>query len=129
MFHNLSMNNLTHKIINEPVKGFILDFLNRGDEVTLVLIVFLVVLVIQFVLVLILYKANKASVVKIKSLEGLFKATADKALSIKKRADVVTYQDIVARLKKGEKAFQIAQEVNINLNELEALERVLKAIK
>ncbi len=129
MLHNLFMSNLASETISQPLKQVLLDFIIRGDQVTLFLIIFLIIFLIQFVLVFILYKLNKNSAVKIIGLESLLEATGDRVSSIKKGIDVVTYQDIVARLKKGEKAFQIAQEVNINLNELEALEKVLKAIK
>lgn len=125
------MSNLSSELISEPVRraaaGFFQMFVGE-NQIILFLILFLVIFLIQFGLVFLLYKSNRESAIKITDLESLLGITADRVLSIKERTDAVTYQDVVERFKTGQTSHQIAQEVNVSLKELEALERILKTI-
>ncbi|MGH1467756.1 MAG: hypothetical protein ACRBBP_02615 [Bdellovibrionales bacterium] len=125
------MSNLTSELINEPVRESVTGFLQilfGEQQTTLFLILFLVIFLIQFGLVFLLYRSNRASAIKITDLESLLGITADRVLSIKERTDAVTYQDVMSRFKAGQKPYQIAEETNVSLKELEALERILKTI-
>ncbi len=125
------MSNLASELINEPVRKTITSVFQifiGEHQTTLFLILFLVIFLIQFSLVFLLYKSNRESAIKITDLESLLGITADRVLSIKERTDAVTYQDVMARFKTGQKSHQIAQETNVSLKELEAIERVLKTI-
>lgn len=118
------------KLSGEPAVNFGIKFIDVviGGGQNIFLLIFIIIFLIQFLLVFLLYKANKQSAIKITDLESLLGATADRVLSIRERTDAVTYQDVVTRLKSGQKVTQIVKEVNVNITELEALERILKTI-
>lgn len=99
-----------------------------GGNQKVLLFLFLVVCLIQFLLVFLLYKENKESHSKINDLETLLEVTADRVLSIRERTDSVTYQEIVSRLQAGERPSDISKTVNVSLNELEALRRIIKTV-
>lgn len=98
--------------------------IDHGPE--LVACVFFVIFAVLFALVFLLYKSNRQANIKIADLESLVGVTADKLMSIKDKADAATYQEVIKRLKKGQKVVQIAEHVNISMSELEALEKIFK---
>ena len=55
--------------------------------------------------------------------------TAERVLSLKEKTPVATYQEVVRRLKKSEAISDISKDLKIDIDELEALDRVLKAVE
>lgn len=95
----------------------------------LTVVFFLVIFTIQFALFFMLYQAIRKSLIKITDVESLMSVTAERVMALKAKVPVVTYQEVVKRLKEGEGLFSISEELKIELEELEALQRVLKAVQ
>lgn len=117
------MNNVSVLETSQEVVGTLI-----GGNQKVLLFLFLVICLIQFVLVFLLYKENRESYTKIHDLETLLDVTADRVLSIKDRTDSVTYQEIVSRIQAGEKPSEISKTVSVSLKELEALKRLIKTV-
>lgn len=117
--------------MGEFLQNFISGFVDKSFFMNgrVLLCLFLLVLFIQFILLYILYQSNKQSYTKIVDLESLLGVTADRVLSIQEKTDSVTYQDVVDRLRSGQTPVEVAKSVKVNLEELEALERILNSIK
>lgn len=90
---------------------------------------FFVIFSIQFALFFMLYKALMRSLVKITDVESLMSVTAERVMALKEKTPVVTYQEVIKRLKAGESPEQISKDLSVDILELEALERILKAVK
>lgn len=90
---------------------------------------FFVIFAIQFALFYMLYKALRRSMMKITDVESLMSVTAERVMSLKEKTPIVTYQEVIRRLKDGESAENISKDLNVDILELEALERILKAVQ
>lgn len=90
---------------------------------------FFVIFAIQFALFFMLYKALRRSFVKINDVESLMSVTAERVMALKEKTPVVTYQEVIKRLKDGASPKQISKDLKVDILELEALERILKAVK
>lgn len=76
-----------------------------------------------------LYKALRRSSMKITDVESFMSVTAERVMALKEKTPVVTYQEVIRKLKEGQSPQEISEDLDVDILELEALERILKAVK
>lgn len=67
--------------------------------------------------------------VKIMDVESLMSVTAERVMALKEKVPVATYKEVIKKLKEGQTPAQISQDLGVDILELEALERILIAVK
>lgn len=95
----------------------------------LTVLFFFVIFAIQFALFYLLYHAIKKSILKITDVESLMTVTAAKVLSLKEKTSVDTYKEVITRLKEGQGLLKISEDLEVDIEELEALSRLMKSVK
>ena len=95
----------------------------------LTVLFFFVIFSIQFALFYLLYKAVKKTILKLTDVENVMVDTAEKVMALKEKTPVATYKEVIVRLKEGQDLQNISEDFKIELVELQALNRVLEAVK
>lgn len=90
---------------------------------------FFVIFSIQFALFYLLYKAVKKTILKLTDVESVMVNTAEKVMALKEKTPVATYKEVIVRLREGQDLNKIAEDLKIELVELQALNRVLQSVK
>jgi len=66
---------------------------------------------------------------KITDVESLMSVTAERVMALKEKTPVATYQEAIKRLKQNDPIDEVSKDLKVDLLELEALARILKAVE